>query len=503
MGIIIRQGVKTSILNAVGIGISAISSLFIYPRYTEIYGLSQFLINTAILFIPIASLGLLGSITKFFPVFKTDDDNNHGLLSLILLKALLLFLVFATLVFLFEKETTDFLINVNIDKKGIFSTYSNTLLALTFILTLNFSMIYYASNYKRVVVPQLLSQFSIRIFLPILILSYAALRFSNESFALYLFLFHILITISLILYLIRLKVFKLTKPDWSFLTKPLKKQIGNYSIFASLNLLSNMLAFRIDIVMIPMILDFSNSGIYVIMLFLANVIELPTRSIIAIAEPIISNAWSNNDTTEIDTIYKKSSLNLLIFGIPIFCMIWFSFDSIAMISADPEKIMLGKYAFLFLGIGKLFDAMTSVNSQIIVYSRKYRYNLLFIVFLGVLNIILNYHWISQYGIAGAALASLAAYISYNLMKLVFIYSQFKLQPFTKQTGIILLVGAGLAGIFMIIPNTIGIFPKIIINGTIIACLYMPVVYYLYLSDDLNNIINMVIDKIKSALGVKK
>ena len=57
MGIIKRQGGKHAILQYLGVGIGAISTLFIYPLNAELYGFAQFLIATAFLFFPLAIVG--------------------------------------------------------------------------------------------------------------------------------------------------------------------------------------------------------------------------------------------------------------------------------------------------------------------------------------------------------------------------------------------------------------------------------------------------------------
>jgi len=301
----------------------------------------------------------------------------------------------------------------------------------------------------------------------------------------------------MISYLIYLGVFKVPKPNWRFLKPSFKKEIFNYSVFSSWNHLGSMLAFRIDTVMIPIMLSFNSNGIYAIMLFLSNVIEMPARGVKSIASPIISEAWEKGDLEEIKSIYKKSGLNLIIPGVAILIFIWFSFDGIASISSKPEKILLGKYAFLFLGIGKLFDLMTSVNDQIIIYSPKYKYNLVFILILGICNIILNYHLIDEYGITGAAIASCFAFAVYNIFKIIFIYIQYSMQPFTVALLKVLIVGVLLASLLHFSPINQSSFVDIFVNGCIIVLLYFPIIYKLNISPDFNKLCNIVINKIRS------
>ena len=70
MGIIKRQSLKNSIVNYVGLGIGAISTLWIYSRDTETYGIAQFLIKMAAILVPLATWGAIGLSIRFFPDFK-------------------------------------------------------------------------------------------------------------------------------------------------------------------------------------------------------------------------------------------------------------------------------------------------------------------------------------------------------------------------------------------------------------------------------------------------
>lgn len=498
MGIIIRQSVKTTIVNFVGVAIAAVSSLFIYPRFVELYGFAQFLISTASLFVPFASMGLIATVIKFHPKFKTEDKSNNGMLSMLLIGFLLIFSLFLLLVLSFDGPITDWLTAIGVDEKKRIPENLTSILILTALMVLNFILMAYATSHRRIVVPQIIYQLGLKIFMPVTILTFGLLAYSNMQFANALIAFYAVVCLLGMVYLIYIGAFKFTKPDWKFLNPDLRGEIFNYSLFSSWNHFGSMLAFRIDTVMIPMMMmTYASNGIYAIMLFMSNVIETPARAVKAIAAPIIADAWNRGDMTEINTLYKKSALNLVIPGIAIMIFIWFSFDGIASISPKPEKLIAGKYAFLFLGIGKLLDLITSVNDQIIIYSPKYKFNLIFILLLGVCNIILNYYLIGEYGITGAAIASCFAFALYNLFKLIFIYSQYKLHPFTTGLFKVLTIGFILTALLHFLPIQQFSFVDIIVNSLIVGLIYFPLIYFLNISPDFNKVCNIVLKRIRN------
>ena len=500
MGIIVRQSVKRSLVGFIGVGIGVLSTLFLYPEFDELYGLSQFLLGTATLFYPIASLGLVSAVVKFFPKFKTEDDVNKGMLSLILLAYLVLFSIFTIFYILFKNYIIFWLKDFGLDQYDLLNQYWYIILFLTALIILTNVVTYYAACYKRVVVPEILSNLFLKIYLPITILISFYFKFSDTSFAKCLIIYYIIVLVANFIYLKYLGVLKIKFPEWNFLSRKLKKEIFKYQIFSSYNNLGNVLAFRIDSVMIPMILSMGSNGLYSIMLFMSNVIEIPTRSLKSIATPIIAQAWENNDLSEIESIYKKTALNLIILGIGIMLLIWFSFDSITNISIDPDKLQKGKYTFLVLGIAKLVDMLTSINDHIIVYSPKYKYNLIFIFILSISNILLNFSLIQEYGILGAAIATAISYLLFNLTKLIFIFYHYRIHPFTTSILYVFMIGLLCSLFLYLMKDQFHFILQVIFNGFVILIAYFFVIYYYKISKDFTKLCDSVIITLRNYLS---
>lgn len=496
MGIIIRQSIKSSVVNLVGIIIAGCSALFIYPLYSEAYGLIQFLLSTAFVCVPLASLGIGPSLIKFFPRFKTDDNCNQGILTLALYAIGVMFILFLSVSLLVKTPLTNWLYEVGYDKNNLTSDYYNIIFAFCGGIILTSVLSIYAANYKRIVVPQIIAQLGIKIYVPIAIVIYGTYHFTLHDLTLSMVGFYILATLLLVLYLKHLNVLKIVKPNLSFINKPFAKKILNYNLFASFNYLGGMLAFRIDGVMIPLMLDLSSNGIYAIMLFMSNVIEMPAVAIRNISSPIISACWENNDKEQIETIYKKAAINIAIPAIALFCFLWFSFDYVAFVSSDSDKFFLGKMAFLFLALAKIIDGITSINDAILVYSSKYKYNLFFILLLGIVNIILNFYLITAYGIMGAAIATCIAYFMYNSIKLVFISRHYKYHPFSKPLFLVLLLGMILVFLLHIL-HIESIIGGMALNIALIIFCYFPAVYFLKISQDFNHTLVTILNKIKN------
>ena len=80
MGIVIKQSIKGTIVNYLGVAIGFVTTFFIVTKYLtqEEIGLSRVLIDAGVLFASFAQLGTSSSIIRFFPYFKDENEKHHG-----------------------------------------------------------------------------------------------------------------------------------------------------------------------------------------------------------------------------------------------------------------------------------------------------------------------------------------------------------------------------------------------------------------------------------------
>lgn len=503
MGIIKSQGIKNTILSYMGVAIGALSALLIYPLDRQAYGLAAFLYSTAFFLLPFASFGITSAVTKFFPKFKTSDSNhNNGFLFLILsigisgyLSFLLVFLPFKT--FFFSLLTKLKLGEVSLPDNYIF------ILLLLFSLLLIYIFTFYLNNYHKIVVPTFFQNFLYKIFLPIIVLLHYLNHIDLRIISIAVVSFFAFVSLALIAYTMRLGYFNLQPVTKNFITPPLKSEIRNYLGFSSFNIIGHTLAFRIDMVMVAMMLGFSMNGTYGILFTLASTIDIPNKSIIQIAAPIISESWEKGNTSEIDNIYKKSSLNLVTVGIFLFLGVWLCLDSLLDLSTNTQALAEVKYIFFFLGLAKLVDMITSVNSQIIIFSKFYKYNLIFIILLGLMNVISNYILIGKYNVIGAAIATLVAMCVYNAVKLIFIYFKMGLHPFSINTFKAIILGVIAYAIAFYVPVIDNPFLNIFVKGSVFSLIYLPAILYFNIAPEITILIKESVEKLLIMINYKK
>ena len=94
MGVIQRQGLKHTIVSYFGVLIGLFSTIFIYPRVPELYGLFRVIIDATMLIVSFFSLGLSTHAVKFFPKFKNLKTGHHGFLGFLLIGSSIGFIIF-------------------------------------------------------------------------------------------------------------------------------------------------------------------------------------------------------------------------------------------------------------------------------------------------------------------------------------------------------------------------------------------------------------------------
>lgn len=485
MGVIQRQSIKYSIVQYIGIAIGAVSMLVIYPRALEVYGLVQALISAASVAAPLTMLGVSVIAVKYFPVFKDQASGHRGFLGLLLLIGLAGVLLFAG-VFPFIQDSLVRFFEIQ-NKPVWYTQFLPVILPLVAFITFAGIFSLYASNFQRIVVPVILEEFLIKLTLPLLILMYVWAQLPIEGVVWGVVGNYALAMTGLAIYVHSLRQFY-WKPDFTMLQPKLIREMASFGSYGILNGLGTKAAFYVDTLMVSAMIDLTSTGVYGIGRFIGDTLLKPVKSIVGISQPIIAKAFKDDDMAEVRKIYKKSSLNLLILGVFLFAGIWACIDDVFKIMENSDAVSAGKYVVFFLCLGNLTDMGTSVNNEIINYSRYYRFNFFALLSLALFNVLCNLYFIPRYQIVGAAIATCASLSLFNLLKISFIYWKFRLLPFTSKTPWILVVGLLVYLLAWMIPDTGYSFLNVLLKSGLIGTLYPVIIFKLNISAEYNELI---------------
>lgn len=482
MGVIQRQGIKNSLVNYLGAVIGMLSTVFVYNLAPEAYGHVQAIKSAALLFLPLANWGIQNLTIRFFPTFKTEDGSHHGFLSFLLLAASGAFLVFVLLVFLFWDQI--FAYYQNREAESHFDAHFLWyFIPLTYMLVLVNMLTNYISNFQRIVLPAVFHDLFLKFVVPAIILLFY-FDYIDLAWVIRIFLLaYVIIVGFLLLYLRHLGELHFVRPDaqiWKH-----AKSMTDFAGFTMLGSLGSVLALQLDTFMMASLDNMYNTGVYSMAITISMAIGIPHRSISNISAPLIAASWQKNDTDHIRQLYRQTSLLLLIAGTFLLVEIGINFPDLCTLS-PKEDVMLDAYqALLILGVGRIIDMGTSINGYIIQYSSRYRVNVYFILFLGLLNVGMNVLLIPRFGMEGAALATAVSLTSYNILRTLYVHIRFKMFPFHRNTLYVLLLGGLAAVVGWWLPDTPSAIINMVYRGAVVAILFLGPIYWWKLSPELN------------------
>jgi O-antigen/teichoic acid export membrane protein len=181
-------------------------------------------------------------------------------------------------------------------------------------------------------------------------------------------------------------------------------------------------------------------AVYTLAQNISSLVQAPQRAIVSTSIAPLAEAWKNKDYPRINLIYHRSSINLLLFSVGMFILIWLNFTDGVLTFHLKKTFLDAQYVFFFIGLMRIIDLGSGVNSQIIGTSTFWRFDFITGMILLILTLPLNYVLTKHMGIIGPSIANLGALIIYNGIRYIFLLRKFNMQPFTIKTLYVLLLG---------------------------------------------------------------
>ncbi|WP_447641728.1 MULTISPECIES: oligosaccharide flippase family protein [Chitinophagaceae] len=493
MGIVRKQSFVSSIFMYAGVVIGALNVMVLFPRFftLEEFGLYNVLLDCALFFATIITLGSLTTFVKFYPIYsshlKPKDNDLPFWTVLTTLVGATLFVAFC-LFFpgLIEKKFGK--------NSKLFVDNFYLLIPLTLSFTSILVMECFCWMVRKTIVSNFVKEVPFRLAVLILIILFALKAIDWHQFFWLFSLIYIPGVVILLYTLIKEGSIKIV-PRISKASRRLYHKILTFTSFHFSGLLISILPKTIDAMMLASINGLESTGVYSLSLYFLALMEIPQRSMIGIASALISEAWKNKDNDKIEEMYHKTSLNLLIVGILIFGVLYSNMDNLIRFEGDNYALI--KQLFLIGGIGKLIDMGMGMNQQILGLSKYWRIDFFTSAIFVVLTIVINYVCIHQWGTIGAAIGNVISVTGYNFLRYLYNWKLFKVQPFTKQTVYALLIGAGTIIPALLLPYLGNMFLDAVVRAVVFSGLFATGILYFNISSDFSDMYRMFVSRLKT------
>lgn len=468
-----------------------VNIIILFPAvFSEVeFGLIQLLAGMGVVYSQFSALGLVNIIVRFFPFFRSDDKKHDGFIFFVMLLTVVGFTLITLLYVIFKPVISDYYI----ENSALFVDYYYWLIPISFFLLvfLVFDSIVRAiyktvfSAFLRDVLFRGLTTLGIGL------VFWQYLDF--EDFLLYYVIIHGVVMILLLGQIILSKEFKPAFRSET-LTKLKVREITGYGLFSLLAGSSYFLAQNIDKIMIGSMVGLETVAVYSVYIYIATVIIFPARSLYRIAIPTITEAWKDNDLDLIRSMYRRTSLILMIIGSILYIGIFVNKENILHFIQPDYRT--GFDYFVFLGLAMLIDMTGGMNSDIIGTSVKYKFDALFNAIYSVLCISLNVVFINLYGALGAAIATAISMLIFNILKWSFLYKVYDMQPFGIKNILVIIVGLMSFAVGWYLPVMGNVFVDILYRSTITAGIFFGLILLLKVSSDLNEKFDKYAKKLK-------
>jgi len=415
-----KQAFFYTLINYIGTAVGIISVLFIYPNDLEFLGTVRYVDNISQVLYPIMVLGASHALIKFYPAL--NEEKRKQLFNYSLISITVISLVIIGGIALFHLAT---------GYKDINLVY----IAFPIAVSLAFIDLFrkQAQDLQKLAVPTLYEKLLPKIALPLLfILLLRQMLSESQSLLLYMACY------VLIFLLTAQYLFRHFRPGYNYRFKTLFGEISRrdyfrYSLYAFAGSFGSLLAFRIDGFVIYNLISEEANGVFNVGVTLASTLQIPAIGIFALYSPIISDYLKSDNFTDLHMKYKEVARLLFFIGGILFSCIFLGIADLFMLLPSHEKLMLAVPVILILGFNVLINMATGFSTEIITYSKYYRFNMVAILSLIAVNVPLNLFvvYYTNWGITGIAWASFISMVLFNLLKLVFIYKKFRLLPFDK------------------------------------------------------------------------
>lgn len=478
MGIIINQSAKNLLTTYFGFSIGAINTLFLYTHFLtpEYYGLVGFLLSAANLIWPFMAFGVHNTLVKFFSSYNSSEEKEK-LLFLVLFMPALMAIVIGILGF----GIYDFILDYFSDQNQFVQPY----VWMTFVIavaTAYFEVFFsWAKIHYKSVFGNFLKEVFHRLCIAILLILVYLKIISVEDFIYSLAAVFIIRMIVMGFY-----AGKLHLPKLKLAFPENRSAVFKYS---ALILVAGSVAtvlLDLDKVMIEKFLPIENVAVYGIAVYITSVIAVPSKAMHQITYPLTAILINKKNKIELEALYKKSSLNLLIISGLIFLLILTNLESLY--ALIPEEYDIPFIILGLLALVKLYDNLLGNINSILFNSDYYRLVLMIGVILAISAFVLNLIFIPEYGLFGAALATFLAFIAYNTSKFFIVLKKFKIHPFSKKTGLSFLLISGMGVLFFFWSFPFHPVIDIVLKSVLLSAGYISVAFWLNLSEDINNLL---------------
>ena len=440
MGIVLRQSFRNTIIIYGAFLIGGINTIWFYPKIleSEFYGMVVILLSASNLIMPLTAFGIQYTIVKFYSSYETKEQKDKFLSSVIFLP---LFIALP-IGFLWD-YCHEWIMNKVTKENQIIESYTFSIYLIA-VACAYFELFYSWTKVQlQTIFGNILKELWNRVVVMILLSAVFFGFITKSEFILYLTFAYIIRVFVMMFY-----AFSMYFPKFYFKLPDNYLEVLKYSGYIILAGSAGAILLDIDKIMIPGKDAIEKAAYYSVAVFIGSFIEAPSRAMTQILQPLTSKSLNEFNTREVESLYKKSSINLLLVGGLFFLLVNCGVGELFKLMED-KGYAGGEYVVLMISLAKLYTMFLGSNGAIINNSKFYKVALPLALGMSLLVYFLNsfFYYTLNIGTDGLALATLITIVVFNTVKLWFVHHKFTITPFTEKSWKMILIIIVLFGTF--------------------------------------------------------
>lgn len=493
-----RQSIISSIVIYSGFLIGFINVYFFTKNgafTTDQYGLYNIFIAAGLFLASLGSLSMPAYLYKFFPYYQDNlspKENDQ------ITWALLIGLVGCVLVGIGGWAFKGLVIQKFGSNSALFVKYYLWLFPFVFGMILYGILEAFGWVLHKSVLTNFIREVEWRLLITIIAILFSfGFITSFDSFVIFYSFSYLILFATLFIYLIVRGKLHLTFKI-SIVTKKFIKRIAAFCSFVFGASIIGSLSQIFDTIVIASVLPngLGKAAIFSLAQLMTSIIQAPQRSVVSATTSHLSIAWKTKQLQQIQTIYTRSSINLLLVATILFVLIALNYTDAVIAFNINKEYLLGFVPFLFLGLTRVVDMGTGVNAQIIGTSNYWRFELYSGCVLLIFMLPLSYILAKQFDILGPCIASLISTCIYNCIRVGFLWKKFKLFPFTPKSVNVLNMAIIVFCVTWLLFRNVHGFSGLFVRTILATVLFIVGIYILKPSPDIKPIIESVKNRFK-------
>ncbi len=462
MGIVIKHSAWNFGITGAGLLLGAVNVLLLATTYLddEYYGLWGYVLSMAFLLFPLMSFGIHNTIVKNFAHFKTKKEKDTFLTQMLFWPLLIIIPFFVLLYF-------------NQDQARLFISRENQITG-DFLWTIpliavfqGYFEIFYAWSkvHMKTIGGNFLKEVFYRLSATVMLILVATQIITQVQF-----IYSLVLIYALRAFLMKIVAYRIYYPKWRWGKLLATKELITYSLFMIIAGSVGTAMLDLDKGMLNQFNEIENIAYYNVAIFIAAVIAVPARGMAQVLHPLVASYYAANNTTDLEKLYKRSSLNLSIVSGFLLLIIVCNVNEFYKL-LEPEFSIAIPVVYL-ISLVKFSESLLGSNNAILYNTNLYRVTLWMGLCLVLVAVGLNIWLIPIYGLVGAAIATCVAYLSYSLAKVLYVYHRLYIHPWTPQTWKSLLIVIVGVLLFVFWDFSLNVYLNIALKSILITAYYI-------------------------------